>query len=121
MVSKFNGSIIDYNPNSSENSEFHPEMDVSLESSQNSLISKQNSSQSLDSADSSHCNVCISRDGHDLDTSVERSMLHCTNFQPAVDAQLLCSNSSIPATENEINNSNSTHDHEHNKLWNAES
>ena len=77
-------------------------------------MSKQNYSQTLDSADTSHSNICISRDGHDLDMSVERTMLHCTNFQPAVDAQLLRSNSSIPATENEMNNSNSTHDHEHN-------
>lgn len=41
-------------------------------------------------------------------------MLYCTNSQPVVDAQLLHSNSSIPATENEMNNKNSTCDHEHN-------
>ena len=39
---KFNSSVIDDNLNSPENSEFYLEIDASLGSSQNSLMSKQN-------------------------------------------------------------------------------
>ena len=41
-------------------------------------------------------------------------MVYNTNFQPVVDTQLLHSNSFVAATENEINNNRSAHDHEHN-------
>ena len=64
----------------------------------------------------SHSYTCAGRDDHDLDTSIDSlksGMLYCTNSQPVVDAQLLHSNSSIPATENKMNNNNSIRDHEH--------
>ena len=44
LVSKFNGSIVNDYPNSPENSEFYLEID-----SQNSLMSKQKSTQTLES------------------------------------------------------------------------
>ena len=81
---KFNGSIIDNNPNSPENSEFYLEIDASLGSSQNSQIILL---KTLDSASTSHSYICASRDGHDLDTSIDSSkggMLYCTNSQPIV-------------------------------------
>ena len=129
LLSKVNGSTIDDNHDSPENSEFYLEIDASLGSSQNSLMSKRNS-QILDSADTSHSYICASRDSHNLDTSIDSSksgMLYCTDSQPVVDTQLLYSNSSqpvvdatllhsnssFPDTENEMNNSNSTYNHEH--------
>ena len=41
-------------------------------------------------------------------------MVYSTNPQPVADTQLLHSKSFVTATENEINDSGSTHDHEHN-------
>ena len=85
---KFNNSVIDDNLNSPENSEFYLEIDASLGSSPNSLMSKQNFSQTLDHADTSHSYICASRDGLDLDTSTDTSkgvMVYSTNTLPVVD------------------------------------
>ena len=81
LLTKVNGSTIDDNHDSPENSEFYLEIDASLGSSQNSLRSKQNS-QILDSADTSHSYICASRDSHNLETffdSSKSSMLYCTD------------------------------------------
>ena len=79
--SLFNGSIISDYPNSPENSDFYLAIDASLGSSQNSLMSKQKSTQTLDSVETSHSYICTSRDDHDLDTSIDSSksgMLYCS-------------------------------------------
>ena len=89
----------------------------SLGSSQNSLMSKQNFSQTFDHADTGHSYICASRDGLDLDTSTDSSkgvMVYCTNSQPVADTRLWHSNSFVAATENEINNNRFIHDCEHN-------
>ena len=109
-------SVIDDNPNSPENNKFYLEIDASLGSSQKSLMSKQNFPQAFDHADTSHFYIYASRDGLDLYISTDTSkgvMVYSTNYQPVVDTQLLHSNF-FAATENEINDNRSTHDHEHN-------
>ena len=50
----------------------------------------------------------------DCQPVVDAQLLYSNSSQPVVDAMLLHSNSSIPDTENEMNNCNSTYNHEHN-------